>query len=429
MASGSLLLDNGYLIDGTGSAPSPNASVLIDADGLVAWAGPAADMPPLTGEVRRIDVHGAALLPGFIDTHVHMTAPGGGGINSLTEAVLPATYLTLRATANLRATLNAGVTTIRDLGGADTGIRQAVADGIIAGPRMLTAIALISCTGGHGDSTFASGLTLNGLHRMSAVGDGEAECRRTARTLLRAGADWLKVAATGGVWSPTDQPDDEGLDEAEIRTIVNVARAHGKKVAAHAQGREGVANAVRAGVASIEHGYQIDQRTTEQMIERGTYLVPTLTTATREPDREKTQPVNYNKKMRWIGIARDHIPAAISSGVKVALGTDCGVADHGANLTELDRLIEFGMAPMQAILAGTRNAAELLDMADQIGTIEAGKLADIVVADGDPLTDIKSLTDPERVIMVVQAGQIRKDSRGLAHEPQRSFSSAAVASS
>jgi imidazolonepropionase-like amidohydrolase len=414
MASGSLLLDNGLLINGTGTAPLREASVLIDAHGVISWAGASADIPPASEQARRIDVRGAALLPGFIDTHVHVTAPGGGGINPLNEATLPSSYLTLRAAANLRVTLDAGVTTIRDLGGADTGIKQAVAEGIVAGPRMLTAIAMISCTGGHGDSTFASGLTLNGLHRVSAVGDGEAECRRTARTLLRAGADWLKVAATGGVWSPTDQPDDEGLDEAEIAAIVNVARAHGgKKVAAHAQGRDGIANAVRAGVASIEHGYQIDQRTVEDMIDRGTYLVPTLTTATREPDRDKTRLVNYEKKMRWIGIARENIPLAIGAGVKVALGTDCGVADHGANLTELDRLIEFGMTPMQAIQAGTKNAADLLDMADQIGTIEPGKIADIVVADGDPLTDIKALTDPQHVIMVIQSGQVRKDLWGL----------------
>jgi imidazolonepropionase-like amidohydrolase len=148
------------------------------------------------------------------------------------------------------------------------------------------------------------------------------------------------------VWSPADRPDDDGLGEDEIRVIVEVARSHGgRRVASHAQGRDGIRNAVRAGVASIEHGYQIDQAATDGMLERGTFLVPTLTTATREPDPAKTPPVNYEKKVRWIRIAREHIPAALQAGVKVALGTDCGVADHGSNLTELARLAEFGLPP------------------------------------------------------------------------------------
>jgi imidazolonepropionase-like amidohydrolase len=413
MTTEALLLENGYLIDGTGAAPVAGAAVLI-GDGKIEWAGRPQSMPAVPSTVRRVDVAGAALLPGFIDTHVHVMAPGGGGINPLEDATQPTSFHVLRAAANLRTTLEAGVTTIRDLGGADAGVRQAVAAGIVPGPRMLIAVSMISCTGGHGDSTFASGLSLNGLHRVSAIADGDAQCRAAARTVLRAGADWLKVASTGGVWSPTDQPDDDGLDEAEIAAIVAVARGHGgRRVAAHAQGRHGVANAVRAGVASIEHGYQIDAQTIEEMLSRGTFLVPTLTTATREPDRAKTLPVNYEKKMRWIGIARQHIPPALSAGVKVALGTDCGVADHGSNLTELALLIEFGLTPMQALLAGTRNAAELLGMSDEIGSIEPGKRADIVVADGDPLTDIGALTDPGRILVVLQDGEVRKDTRGM----------------
>jgi imidazolonepropionase-like amidohydrolase len=243
------------------------------------------------------------------------------------------------------------------------------------------------------------------------------------RALLRAGADWIKVASTGGVWSPADEPGDEGLAEDEIRVIVEVARGHrGTRVASHAQGADGIANAVRAGVASVEHGYQIDRQTIGEMLARGTFLVPTLTTATREPDRSRTTPASYDMKMRWTEIARAHIPAAIEAGVKVALGTDCGVADHGHNLTELARLVEFGMTPMQAILAGTRDAAELLGMSGEIGSLQPGKRADVVVADGDPLTDIAALSDPGRVIMVIKDGQVHKDIRNLmaaAAEPQR----------
>jgi imidazolonepropionase-like amidohydrolase len=413
-----LLLDNGNLIDGTGADPVRPGAVLIGADGTVSWAGPAGTAPPLPAGASRIDVGGATLLPGFTDTHVHVLSPGGGGINPLVGAQQPASFRVLGAVRNLRATLDAGVTTIRDLGGADLGVKQAVEDGLVDGPRMLIAIALISCTGGHGDSTFASGLSLNNLNRIGAVADGPDECRQVTRRLIRSGADWIKVASTGGVWSPTDQPDDDGLGEDEIRVIAEVARSHGgRRVASHAQGRNGILNAVRAGVASIEHGYQIDREGIDGMLERGTFLVPTLTTATREPDPAKTLPVNYEKKMRWIRIAREHIPAALQAGVKVAMGTDCGVADHGANLTELARLVEFGLSPMQAILAGTRNAAELLGMTGEIGSLEPGKRADVVVADADPLADIAALADPDRIILVVKDGRVVKDTRQLTAAP------------
>jgi imidazolonepropionase-like amidohydrolase len=418
MGTPRLLLDDGYLIDGTGAPPVRHGAVLISDEGTIMWAGRSADAPELSPGTRRVDVQGAALLPGFTDTHVHVLSPGGGGTNPLVNATHPASFHVLRAASNLRATLHAGVTTIRDLAGADLGVKQAIEAGLVEGPRIRIAIGLIGPTGGHGDSTFPSGLSLNGVSRISAVADGEDECRKVTRALIRAGADWIKVASSGGVWSPTSQPDHEGLSENEIRVVVDVARRHGnRRVAAHAQGRDGIANAVRAGVASIEHGYQIDQRTIDDMLARGTYLVPTLTTVTREPDPAKTLPVNYEKKMRWIKIARQHLPAAIQAGVKVALGTDCGVADHGDNLTELTRLVEFGMTPMQAILAGTRNAAKLLGMSDEIGSLEPGKRADVVIADGDPLTDITILANPDRVIMVVKDGQVCKDTRGLMTAP------------
>lgn len=414
MGQPELLLENGYLIDGTGAPPVPRGAVLVDDEGTIAWAGESAGVPPLPGHVRRVDVGGAALLPGFTDTHVHVLSPGGGGLNPLVNATRPASFHVLRATRNLRATLHAGVTTIRDLAGADLGVKQAVDEGLVEGPRMRIAIGLIGPTGGHGDATFPSGLSLNAISRISAVADGEDECRKVTRALIRGGADWIKVASTGGVWSPTDQPDDEGLSEEEVRAVVDTARRHGgRKVASHAQGRDGIANAVRAGVASVEHGYQIDQPTIDEMLRRGTYLVPTLTTATREPDPAKTLPVNYEKKMRWIEIARNHLPVAIKAGVRVALGTDCGVADHGSNLTELARLAEFGMSPMRAILAGTRDAAALLGMSDEIGSLEPGKRADVVVADGDPLTDIYALADPDRVVMVLKDGRVYKDTKGL----------------
>jgi len=270
---------------------------------------------------------------------VHVTIPGEGGVDFLQRATLPRTYRTLQSIEILRSTLAGGVTTVRDLGGADIGLKMAIEDGLIEGPRMQIAISLIGITGGHGDQSFASGLDIAPQIEplmVSAVADGEEECRKMTRRLLRAGADVIKIASTGGVWSPRDQPDHEGLSEAETRAVVEEARRHGrKKVATHAQGRDGIANAVRAGVASVEHGYQIDLATVELMIQKGTYLVPTLATATTKPDKDKAPPYAYEKKLQWMAIARERIPPAIEAGVKVAMGTDAGIARHGHNLLEL----------------------------------------------------------------------------------------------
>lgn len=222
----------------------------------------------------------------------------------------------------------------------------------------------------------------------------------------------MKICSSGGVWSPRDQPDHEGLNREEIRAVVEEAKRHGnRKVASHAQGSAGITNAVLEGVASVEHGYQIEAPTIETMLTRGTFLVPTLTTATKVPDKAKSPAYAYDKKMRWMQIAQDYLPAAFEAGVRVALGTDCGVAEHGTNLSELALMVKLGMSERDAIVAGTSNAAELLGMSDEIGTLAAGKRANIVVAQGNPLEDIEALADPSRVVLVAKDGQAHKDIR------------------
>ncbi|WP_326687302.1 amidohydrolase family protein [Streptomyces sp. NBC_01795] len=406
-APGPVLLEGGVLIDGRGGEPLVDGAVLIE-EGTVRWAGPAGAHPRLSPGTRRVDVGGGTILPGFIDCHVHMTVPGGA-LNHAELRAMPPSLRTFLSAPRMRQTLEAGVTTARDLGGADTGHKRAVEEGLVTGPRLLVAVAMLSPTGGHGD--FRMG-TDNGENDpgMSRLADGPDACRAAVRGVLRQGADCVKVAATGGVWSPTDQPDDDGFLEDEIRAITQIAAGHrGKKVAAHAQGRGGILNAVRGGVASVEHGYEIDDEAIDLMLERGTFLVPTLTTANTDPDPAKAASWAYAKKKHWQNVARTHIPHAIRRGVRVALGTDCGIAEHGTNLRELAHLVEAGMTPMGALLAGTSEAAELLGMADTLGTLEPGKRADVVVARTNPLEDIASLSEPENIALVLKDGVAYKD--------------------
>lgn len=408
-----VLLHNGLLIDGTGGEPVTDGAVLID-DGLVRWVGPTARLrlPALPAPVRRVDVQGDAILPGFIDCHVHMAAPGGA-LSHAETAAMPLSLRTFLAAPRMKLTLEAGVTTARDLGGADAGHREAVASGLLAGPRLLVAISMLSPTGGHGDFRAAPDSGGNDPV-MGRLADGTTECRKAVREVLRQGADCVKVAATGGVWSPADQPGDDGFLEDEIRTITEIAAGHGgRKVAAHAQGRGGILNAVRGGVASVEHGYEIDDEAIDLMLERGTFLVPTLTTANTEPDPRKAASPAYAKKKHWQAVARRRIPHAVARGVRIAMGTDCGIAEHGTNLRELAYLVGCGMTPMDAIRAGTSEAAELLGLAREIGTLEPGKRADVVVARGNPLTDIAALGEPANIRLVMKDGVICKDPDGL----------------
>ncbi|MEV0703280.1 amidohydrolase family protein [Saccharopolyspora sp. NPDC050389] len=207
----------------------------------------------------------------------------------------------------------------------------------------------------------------------------------------------------------SDQPDDEGLSLEEITAVVDEANRHGgRPVAAHAQGTAGVLNAIRGGVTSIEHGYGIDDECIDEMLARGTVLVPTLSAAMHSPERGTVPDYLYEKWVRWSEVAQKRLAHAFSRGVKVALGTDAGAAPHGANLRELAHMVTLGMTPMHAVEAGTRHAADLMGLGAELGTLEAGKLADLVVCDGDPLACIDVLADPAHVVLVAKEGRIVK---------------------
>ncbi|MFI1032460.1 amidohydrolase family protein [Streptomyces sp. NPDC020951] len=404
-----LRIHRARLIDGTGSSPVDDAVVIVDGDGIISYAGAAATAPEASGDapdVRVVDAGGRTLLPGFFDCHVHLAYAQGSPPGRRAE--LDPVLVTLDTAARLRQTLDAGITSARDLGGLSAGYRTAVDSGRVVGPRLHTAVRIISHTGGHADVRLPDGTDLSA--GMSEIADTADEARLAVRRVLREGADLVKICATGGMGSPYDQPDDEGLLEEEIRAVVDEARRHGgKPVAAHAQGNAGILNALRGGVTSIEHGYGLDARALDMAGEQGTFVVPTLSTVYAGINKDTMPHYHYEKKVRWSGITKENIARAIAYGARIALGTDAAVGPHGVNLMELSYLVDLGMDPMAAIVAGTRTSAELLGVADRLGTLTPGRTADLVLCDGDPLTDIGVLGDPANIVCVVQDGVVRKD--------------------
>lgn len=365
------------------SGEARTAEVAVE-DGRIVGVG------PNQGGDEVLDAAGSTMLPGLFDCHVHMLV---SNIDVWQAAQLPLSYRVLEATRNLAATLGAGITTVRDAAGADLGVKKAVEDGLIPGPRMQIAISMLCQTGGHADYRLPSGTCAGLLPSLPgaplSVVDGPDQMRQRVRELVRGGADVVKVASSGGVLSPRDDPRHAHFRDAELAVLLEEADAAGLPVMAHALGTEGIKNAVRAGVRSVEHGVYLDDEAVELMIRHGTYLVPTLS-AGRSVLRwaESGAAIHEDTLRKQRAASESHARSfqrAVEAGVKVAMGTDAGVTPHGDNLWELELMVEAGMSPVEALLAATRNAAQLLGLADELGTIEVGKRADFVLVDGDPL--------------------------------------------
>jgi imidazolonepropionase-like amidohydrolase len=375
-----ILFAGGRVFDGTGTGPE-RADVLVE-DGRIAGVG-----TDLDGD-EVVDCQGATLLPGLFDCHVHVTV---SDIGLLPRVQQPFSYQFFAAARNLARTLELGITTVRDAGGADLGIKQAVEDRLIPGPRLKIAVSLISPTGGHGDGWTVSGhcvpLSVPHPGRPSSVVDGPDEMRRVARELLRAGADVLKVCTTGGVLSPRDDPKHSQFTPAELDVLVTEAHMQGREVMAHAQGSEGVKNAIRAGIRSIEHGIYLDDEAIELMLANGTWLVPTLiapVAVIRAAAAGASLPDTVVRKAESVAVAHaDSMRRAVEAGVKIAMGTDSGVGPHGTNLEELPLMAGCGMSPGQVLAATTSSAADLLGLGDKLGRLAPGYRADVVVVDGD----------------------------------------------
>jgi imidazolonepropionase-like amidohydrolase len=315
------------------------------------------------------------------------------GVDLLRELQTPFSYRFFLAAQNLEATLRAGITSVRDASGADAGVKLAVERGLVPGPRMQISIDILSQTGGHGDEYFPCGLHVPLLSpaypgKPHCIVDGPDEMRRAVRQLIRDGADVLKVASSGGVLSVGSDPRRAQLRPAELDVLVEEATAAGRFVMAHAQASDGIKNAVRAGVRSIEHGIFLDDETIDLMLERGTWLVPTLVApiwVIESVDAgAQIAEASIRKARELVGIHAESFRRAVDAGVKVAMGTDAGVGPHGDNLRELGLMAKGGMAPSAVLQSSTLEAARLLGVDEDLGTIAEGKLADLVVLGGDP---------------------------------------------
>jgi imidazolonepropionase-like amidohydrolase len=391
-----LVLRVGSLIDGSGGDPVTDAVVVVDG-GVITSCGPRGSVPePEGAEVLEAPRH--TLMPGMIDCHVHMMAHSLRVEDRLMTHPTLALFLAAR---HLDITLRAGFTTVRDAGGADPGLRQAVERGLIPGPRMLVAAA-VGQTGTHLESYFPAGVKLNvGGNTATRICDGPDEARRVVREAMREGFDLIKICTTGGALSPQDSPYFTELTLDEIRAIVETAASYGRTVMAHAQGTQGIKNAINGGVWSVEHGSIQDEEATRLLVDTGTYLVPTLMVArwVLEHGVEAGIPeASLEKGAVLNSFHFDSIRQAARAGVKMAVGTDALGAMHGSNAGELEALVnDIGYSPMQAIVAATKHGAEVCRLADRVGTIEAGKLADLVLVDGDPLEDVRILQDKARL--------------------------------
>jgi imidazolonepropionase-like amidohydrolase len=393
------LFAGGLLFDGTGADPAV-ADITVE-EGRIVEVGRGLD-----GD-DQVDLAGKAVLPGLFDCHVHLLV---SSIDEMRNLHTPFSYRFFQAAQNLQATLRIGITTVRDAGGADLGVKQAVADGLLAGPRMQISLRMISQTGGHGDPWTVSGADIEFLPGHPGVPetmvDGPEQMRRVVRTLIRQGADVIKVATSGGVLSPRDNPRHAHFRPDELEMLVREASAAGIWVMAHAQATDGIKNGIRAGIRSIEHGIFLDDEAIDMMLQRGTWLVPTLVApqgVIRAAEEGASIPeAALAKAQEVVAIHRDAFHRAVGAGVKVAMGTDSGVTPHGANLEELRLMVDGGMTPMQALVATTRSAAELMGLDGELGTLEEGKRADLVVVDGDPL-EVSELAS--RISAVYQDGR------------------------
>jgi imidazolonepropionase-like amidohydrolase len=402
-----LVVHAGHLLDVRTGKLLADQIVIID-DGKIVSTGPAADANP-PADAKRFDLPNATILPGLIDAHTHLTMDPKFGYERLAISV---PRQTLTGAKNARLTLQAGFTTVRNVGAggySDVALRDAVNAGDVPGPRMLVSGPALSITGGHCDNNM---LPFEYHAVGDAVADGIAAVQHKVRENIKYGSDLIKVCATGGVLSLGDNPQHSQYTLEEMKAIVADAHRLGRKVAAHAHGAEGIRWAAEAGVDSIEHGSYIDDAGIAAMKEHGTYLVPTLYLGDwmfENAEQTHMPPPLMAKAKDVIPAARKNIAHAFASGVKVAFGTDAAVYPHGLNAHEFAVMVKLGLSPMQAIQAATVNAADLLGWSGKVGTLEPGAWADIIAVDGDPLKDVTTL---EQVKFVMKGGEVVKNDYG-----------------
>jgi len=394
------------MFDGTSDAVVNNAVIVVQGNKIVAIGG------AIPAGAQVIDLGDATLLPGFIDAHVHLTEESGDNyyFDYFNGIMRQPAEQALLATTFARKTIDAGFTTVRNVGASDyvdVGLRNAINNGWVVGPRMLVAVNAIGGTGGHADHDPippARGVPQGGP--LDGICNGAAECRAAVRYQIKYGADVIKFMPSGGVLSLADPVDAPELSQEEMNAIVEEAHHWGRKVAAHCHGDTAARMAVNAGVDSIEHGSFIKPETLQLMHDKGVYLVPTLLAGDWIGSKIDKYPPSIATKARAALAARsDMFRNALKANVKIAFGTDSAVSPHGLNAREFALMTSLGMSPAAALRAATQNAATLLGMDDRVGTLQAGKLADIVAVPGNPLSDIKAT---EHVMFVMKDGVVAR---------------------
>jgi imidazolonepropionase-like amidohydrolase len=376
------------LYDGVSEQVVEDGAVVVE-DGLIASVGETRALPP---GVELVDLGDATLLPGLIDAHVHLVWSASAEPHEVVERESRA-LTAIRCAANAALHLGAGVTSVRDVGATDglsIDIARAVELGLIPGPRVVAAGRAITMTGGHG-------------WFLGREADGAEAVRHAVRSELKAGAECIKLMASGGVYGHAEEPGSPQLTVEELRAGVAEAHKAGRKVAAHAYSAEAINNALSAGVDSIEHGSFLDRATAERMREQGTYLVPTLSVYQAMSDRgpELGSPDYIQRKTAEVLMAsREAFRLALETGVPLAAGTDCGAPGHphGTLPEELRVMVDAGATPLEALRYGTSAAAVVLGLAEEVGTLEPGKKADLLAVGGDPLRDVGALRDVRLVL-------------------------------
>jgi len=408
--TGTVVLKAARVIDGTGAAPIQNGVVVVIDDRIVAVGAAGAVSVP--AGARTVDLGNATLLPGFIDAHTHVIGRTLGDPAGDDAAVRDVdSFGAILGTVNVRNTIMAGFTSVRNVGSPnfdDLALRKAINEGWVIGPRMQTAAHSLGITGGHCDENgFKPGLQDGDF--KTGIADSPDQIRAAVRYQVKYGADVIKTCATGGVLSEGDAVGTTQYSYDEMKAMVDEATKLERKVAAHAHGAEGIKIATRAGVASIEHGSFLDEEGARLMAQRGTYLVPTLSAGEAVERAAKTgvlKGLRAEKALAAAAAMRNAVRLAMTNKVPIALGTDAGVGPHGANGHEFTLMVEWGgMTPMQAIVAGTSNAAKLLGWDRNVGTLSAGKWADVVAVPGDPIADIKTMEKP---VFVMKNGVVYK---------------------
>ena len=403
-----IMIRAGKMLDVKSGKTLTNQTIVIQGD-KITFVGPAENSSSLPASPEVIDLPNATILPGLIDAHTHLTMMTNFGFSRLAVSV---PREALDGAHNARVTLEAGFTTVRNVGASgftDVALRDAINAGELPGPRMLVSGPPLSITGGHCDENL---LPFEWHAQADGVADGIAAVQHKTREIIKYGADVIKICATGGVLSHGDNPQASQYTLEEMKAIVADAHRLGRKVAAHAHGAQGILWAAQAGVDSIEHGSYVDDAAIAEMKKDGTYLVPTLYLADwflENAERIGTPAELIAKGREVMPAARKNVAHAFAAGVKVGFGTDAAVYPHGLNAREFAVMVKLGMTPLAAIQAATVNDADLLGWSDKVGTIEPGKFADIIAVDGDPLTDVTIL---ERVKFVMKGGEVVKNLYG-----------------